>query len=186
MFRTRRKAFSLVEVVLAMGIAAIVLLSILALLPLGVKNNQISVEETRATSMLTTIEADLRNSHPDLNSGKSLIFGLPLPYKKDLASGRLVFNDALQPQILASGYSVHVDDSEQPVSGANGRSRYQVSVIYTQLPFAANSTNLSSLSALQARLVVNWPSANLSDPGSLTDLSRLSGYVESTISFPAP
>jgi uncharacterized protein (TIGR02598 family) len=58
-FRSRR-GFSLVEVTLALGVAAISLLAIFALLPVGVKTNQIAIEQTASTDVLSAVAADLR------------------------------------------------------------------------------------------------------------------------------
>jgi hypothetical protein len=56
----RRNAFSLVEVTLALGIAAVSLLAIFALLPVGVKTNQIATEQAASTDVLSAVAADLR------------------------------------------------------------------------------------------------------------------------------
>jgi hypothetical protein len=56
----KRRAFSLVEVTLALGVAAVSLLAIFALLPVGVKTTQTAIEQTAATDLLSAIAADLR------------------------------------------------------------------------------------------------------------------------------
>ena len=53
-------AFSLVEVTLALGVAAVSLLAIFALLPVGIKTNQVAIEQTASTDVLSAIIADLR------------------------------------------------------------------------------------------------------------------------------
>ena len=55
-----RGAFSLVETTLALGVAAISLLAIFALLPVGVKTNQLAIEQTASTDILSAVAADLR------------------------------------------------------------------------------------------------------------------------------
>ena len=57
--RCRRHAFSLIEVTLAIGVAAISLLTIFALLPLGVQTNQRSIEQTASADILSAITEDL-------------------------------------------------------------------------------------------------------------------------------
>jgi hypothetical protein len=47
---------------LALGIAAISLLAIFALLPVGVKTNQVAIEQTASTDVLSMVVADLRAS----------------------------------------------------------------------------------------------------------------------------
>jgi uncharacterized protein (TIGR02598 family) len=55
-----RAAFSLVEVTLALGVAAFCLLAVLGLLPIGVKTNQAATNETIANGILSAIISDLR------------------------------------------------------------------------------------------------------------------------------
>lgn len=52
--------FSLVEVTLALGIAAFCLITLFGLLPLGVKTNQSSISQTAAAAVLSSVMADLR------------------------------------------------------------------------------------------------------------------------------
>src|SRR5256884_2039571 len=52
--------FSLVEVTLALGVAAFCLIALLGLLPLGMQTNQSAVSQTAAASILSSLVADLR------------------------------------------------------------------------------------------------------------------------------
>ena len=52
--------FSLVEVTLALGIAAFCVIALLGLLPLGMQTNQSAVSQTAAASILSSVVADLR------------------------------------------------------------------------------------------------------------------------------
>lgn len=52
--------FSLVEVTLALGIAAFCLLALFGLLPLGLQANQNSISQAAAASVLSSVIADLR------------------------------------------------------------------------------------------------------------------------------
>lgn len=180
-----RRAFSLVEVVLALGIMAFALTTVLALLPLGVRSNQISAEESRAICILSTLEADLRNTHPLAQTpgnggtaGRSALFGLLLPYKWDPVTGAYSYNNVTEA--LAEGITtVGLDEGEQVVD-LSRRPPFQVSVFYTGIPAPG------SLEAMQARLIVSWPGTAENPAGSLTDLSKVRGFVESYITFPAP
>jgi type II secretory pathway pseudopilin PulG len=53
-------AFSLVEVTLALGVAAISLIVLLGLLPSGLKTQQSSIQQTTANQIISTIYSDLR------------------------------------------------------------------------------------------------------------------------------
>lgn len=52
--------FSLVEVTLALGVAAFCLIALFGLLPLGIQTNQSSISQTAAASVLSSVVADLR------------------------------------------------------------------------------------------------------------------------------
>ncbi|MBA3830793.1 MAG: hypothetical protein H0X34_02640 [Chthoniobacterales bacterium] len=52
-------AFSLVEVTLAIGIAAFCLLAVFGLMPVGLKSQQTAVEQTKANAIISQITADL-------------------------------------------------------------------------------------------------------------------------------
>ncbi len=171
--------FSLVEVVLALGIMAFCLMALIALLPMGIKSNQISAEEIRAVNLLGLLEADLRNTHPSANSGKSRLFGLALPYSTN-ADGSTACNLSLPTNSVSASTSTGLQDNEMPISyTANPRPRYQASVIYSSLPAAG------SLAPFQARLVINWPATNTTSPRELTT-GLGGGFVEASVTFPAP
>ena len=53
-------AFSLVEITLALGIAAFCLIAVLGMLPVGLKTQQGSVNQTKANAIILQIMADLR------------------------------------------------------------------------------------------------------------------------------
>jgi hypothetical protein len=57
---SKRGAFSLVEVTLALGVAAFCLLVLLGLLPAGVKTQQNSIQQTTANQIISTIFSSLR------------------------------------------------------------------------------------------------------------------------------
>jgi uncharacterized protein (TIGR02598 family) len=56
----RIAAFSLVEVVLALGVAAFALLAILGMMPTSLKTQQASIQQTTANAIISSIFADLR------------------------------------------------------------------------------------------------------------------------------
>src|SRR6266480_5453414 len=53
-------AFSLVEVTLALGVAAFALLAILGMLPVSLKTQQASIQQTTANQIISQIFSDLR------------------------------------------------------------------------------------------------------------------------------
>ena len=178
----RAKAFSLVEMALALGIATFALVSLLALLPVGIKTNQVSTEETRAVFLLSALEADLRNTHPQATgNGTSQLFGLVLPYKMDALGARTAANTAVPMGLVSPACSVGLNDDEKPVPySGSPRPRYQATVLYTKVPAAGSSA------PIQARLIVNWPAVPDANPAKLTSLKSVAGYVEAYVTFPAP
>jgi len=60
-----QKAFSLVEITMALGILTTSLAMMLTLLPAGLSTNQQSAHETLATGILSSVVTDLRYSKPE-------------------------------------------------------------------------------------------------------------------------
>jgi uncharacterized protein (TIGR02598 family) len=181
---SRQSAFSLIEVVIALGIAAFALIAILASLPIGLMLNRDSSDELHASNLLTMLAADLRNTDPRLNNGKSLVFGLQIPYQ--ISGTQVAFNGTIMPVTVAStaissSCTSGVDSLDNPITLADAPPAYQVSVIYTTLP-SGNPT----VTPIQARLVVSWPGLKSAKVSDLTDLSKVKGFVETYIAFPAP
>jgi len=56
----RASAFSLVEITFALGVAAFALLAVLGMLPIGLKTQQASIQQTTANSIISQIFSDLR------------------------------------------------------------------------------------------------------------------------------
>src|SRR5947208_15161423 len=58
--RAKTGAFSLVEVTLALGVAAFCLIAVLGLLPTSLKTQQASIQQTIANQIISQIFSDLR------------------------------------------------------------------------------------------------------------------------------
>lgn len=71
-----QKGFSLVEVTLALGIAAFCLIPLIGLMPLGINSNNTAIEQTAASNLATRLVADL-HATPSANSS-SPNFALPM------------------------------------------------------------------------------------------------------------
>ena len=182
-----RLAFSLVEVVLALAILSFAFTTIASLLPIGLRSNQSTVQQSRAANLLSMLDSDLRNTYPGANSGNSQTFGLTLPYKfVSSTSTRVVLKTTsditttIPVTTLSNAYTTGVSDNDAAVTLSSSPTPYQASVIYTSVP--ATSTSGSSI---QARLVISWP-ATSSSAVPVSQLVTGSGYVESFVTFPAP
>jgi uncharacterized protein (TIGR02598 family) len=67
-------AFSLVEVTLALGIAAFCLIAVFGLLPIGVQTNRNATSQTAATNIMAAVIADLRATPTTTNTSSQ--FGI--------------------------------------------------------------------------------------------------------------
>jgi len=68
--RCNNAAFSLVELTLALGVAALCLIAVFGLMPVGVQTNRNATSQTVATNIMAAVVADLRGT-PTANSRSS-------------------------------------------------------------------------------------------------------------------
>jgi uncharacterized protein (TIGR02598 family) len=81
-------AFSLVEVVLSLGIAAFCLVAMLGLLPSGLKSAKNTTDQTAAAIVLENVALDLRNTQTGGNS--TPLYGITLPAAGSPSAGNPV------------------------------------------------------------------------------------------------
>jgi uncharacterized protein (TIGR02598 family) len=135
-FRTRN-AFSLVEVTLALGVAAFSLLVIYSLLPVGLQTNRRAIEQTASVDILSAVAADLRATPvttPRGNATTSPQFGINIPAAGNAGTTTLFFNGTDQ-----------FAKSQQPDS------RYRVTMRFV------SSSGGGSKTATLADVRVTWP-----------------------------
>ena len=134
MKRQFTSAFSLVEVTLALGIAAFCLIAVFGLVPVAALTNRNAASQTRATNIMASVIADLRAT-PNANPTSTqfvITFG---------TCKRLYFNS--EGQVVSSGAC-------DPSTTAPATSRYQVNVTWSD----------SGWSQLRyADVKVTWPAA---------------------------
>src|ERR1700758_3344318 len=58
----RLHAFSLVELTLALGVAAFCLIAVSGLIPIGVQTNRNATSQTKATAILSSVISDIRTT----------------------------------------------------------------------------------------------------------------------------
>jgi uncharacterized protein (TIGR02598 family) len=124
-------AFSLVEVTLALGIAAFCLIAVFGLMPVGVQTNRNATSQTAAMNIISAVVTDLRTmpKTPGTWIGVSAQFGIPL-----------------QPS--TNRYVLYFDGQGQFTTSLSANSRYQLNVTF---PVKSNLT--------YANLKVTWPAA---------------------------
>jgi len=152
-FRSIPTAFSLIEVTLALGVAAVSLLTIFALLPISVKTNQLSSQQTAANSIISQIAADLRAAARLPPGQVSKQFSLD-PSKG--INGRW----DPTPQYIYFDYDGRPTGVNQSTAPSNAL--YRGTVTYRLPP-----TDTTSL----ADIKVTWPAAQ-------TDFTKVAGSVE--------
>lgn len=149
----KRPGFSLVEVTLALGVAAVSLLAISALLPVGLKTNQIAIEQRASTDILSAVVADLRATpvtNPRGGATTSPRFAIDLPANpvSSTTAVTLFFNTEGQ-------CSTDVEGSAKP-DGSSWNpplpTRYRVTITFVPNGAGARTATLVNLKA-------TWPAA---------------------------
>ncbi len=132
--RYKSYAFSLVELTLAMAVAAISLIAIFGLLTTGEQTNHAAAEQTAASSLLTAIANDLRATPP--GTAISLQFGIQIP---------------ANPVTARTATTLYLDSTGGASTSFTNASRYRVEVTF--LP------NTGGRAATLTHLRVTWPAA---------------------------
>jgi uncharacterized protein (TIGR02598 family) len=68
LIQSSNTAFSLVEIVIALGVASFSLTSMLGLLPVGLSNTHTATTQTGAMNLMTAISADIRTATSDTSA----------------------------------------------------------------------------------------------------------------------
>ncbi len=135
--------FSLVEVVLALGIAVFCLASVFALLPIGQSSNKDTLRETAAASLAASISTDLRAT--PVGGGNSPYFGLAIP-----AAGA-----------TGTTNSFYVNDDGVTNASPSGTSATYLATVVLTPPVSA------SRAATTAMILVTWPATPSVASGSM-------------------
>ncbi len=150
-------AFSLVELTLALGVAAFCMIAILGLLPAGVQTNRNATSQTSATNILAVVVADMRATPKSANTwtGTSPLFCIALGTPKTLyfdGEGRA---------------SADLAGLMNPCGGVNTatvQTRYRVTITF---PSTGNLT--------YADVKITWPAAT--DPNTTTPAGLLEMFA---------
>jgi len=166
--RHSRHGFSLVEVTLALGVAAVCLLAIFGLLPIGLNSNQASVEQTTAASLTRSIVSDLRSTPVATGTAAvSPTYQITFPLTTSTNSvSHTVWLDEW-------GAQVGVTDSTATaaqVAAKTSSPKYRAFITLT--PPATTSAK----SATFVRTVISWPA--FSDPTPNTNPKNAAGTYE--------
>ena len=135
----RRGAFTLVEVTLALGVAAVGFLAVFGLLPVGINSNQAAIEQTAAGSVLTAVAADLRSTPPSITTSPQ--FNIAIPANPVTASAT-----------VSRAYVTADGKYEAYASPLPADAHFLLTVTF--LPNGSNTR-----AATLAQLKVSWPAA---------------------------
>ncbi len=157
-------AFSLVEVTLALGIAAFCLIAVFGLIPVGVQTNRNANSQTAATNIIAAVVSDLRAT-PKANT-TSTQFGISVP--TDARTGVAQTCLPCATCWVAQTQTFAFDSQGQPVIPQNGRYRLSVTSV-------ANPTATAPGGAVFMVLKVTWPASV--DPCTVTPSGSIENFA---------
>jgi type II secretory pathway pseudopilin PulG len=136
-------AFSLVEVTLALGIAAFCLIAVFGLIPVAALTNRNATSQTAATNIMAAVVADLRATPMTISTSAQFALNIPA----DPTSPQ-------DPPPCSGTQTLYLNSKGQIVTTD---ARYRVVVTFVRNPSATRTTGVT-----YARLKVSWPA--LVDP----------------------
>jgi uncharacterized protein (TIGR02598 family) len=152
-------AFSLIEVTLALGIAAFCLITVVGLIPIAVQTNRNATSQTRATNIMAAVVSDLRATPNGLTT--SAQFAINVPANAATPA---------DPPPCSGTQTLYFNGEGQAVPAIGTDSRYRLIVTFVRNPAGATAPTY-------AKLKVSWPAAV--DPCATTP----SGSVEMFAAF---
>ena len=154
-------AFSLVEVTLALGIAAFCFIAVIGIVPVGVQTNRNATSQTVATNIMAAAITDLRATQKTKTASPQLGIPVPTDHTKGAASNCQPCASCWNAQTQTK----YFDGSGQlVVSSAAGL--YRVTLTLVQ-----NATATSTTGALFYDVRVTWPAQ--ADPCATTPSGSL-------------
>jgi len=152
-------AFSLVEVTLALGVAAFCLIAVFGLLPVGVQTNRNATSQSTATNIIASVAADLRATPNGVTPSAQFLINFPA----NAAS-------PADPPPCSGTQTLYFNREGQGTTAMGADSRYRLIITFVRNPTGATAPTY-------AKLKVSWPAAV--DPCTMTP----SGSVETFAAF---
>ena len=151
--RTQKRAsFTLVELVLALGVAAFCLIALIGMLPTAVKVQQASVQQTAANAITSEIIGDLRAAYRKPGNSNSSQFNIEL---KKLPPGQVA-------KYTPAALYFSLDGTQQ---NGQGGAVFKATITYYRTAADASATSTF------ANVVVSWPASQ-------DDLTKTAGHTE--------
>jgi type II secretory pathway pseudopilin PulG len=171
--RHHSAAFSLVEVTLALGVAAFALVAIFGLLPVGLNSNLASINQTTAASLATRISADLRKAQTVGTVLTSPFYQIPIPKAGAPNTMRTVFL-RLDGSAAQSSTPTLIDKDADVTQSP----RYRVTVYFYP---PQNVSGVVQRTATMARILITWPA--IVDKTAATPPKNYSGSFETVVAL---
>ena len=168
-----RRGFSLVEVVLALGIAAFCLVTVSGLLLFGVRSSDATFDQTAAAGIGAAVIAELQ--------GTPTPPPLPAPTQPTISSPRFMIPIPISGVSAANPVTFNIDQSGTvgPIGvGPTTASAYRVAVAFNVNPGTAT---VGQRCAISARVMVSWPA--LADPAASTWPQHALGSWETVVNL---
>src|SRR5438128_1073952 len=159
MKRRTWSAFSLIELTLALGIAAFCLIAVFGLMPIAVQTNRNATSQTAANGIIASVVADLRATPSGVTPSAQFAINLPT----NAAS-------PADPPPCSGTQTLYFNGEGQAATAMGADSRYRLIVTFVRNPTGATAPTY-------AKLKVSWPAAV--DPCATTP----SGSVEMFAAF---
>src|SRR5438552_1159374 len=156
-------AFSLVEIVLALGVAAFCLIAVLGMLPIGLKTQQASVNQTKANAIISQVVDDLR---ADVR--------LP-PGQASKAEGQWSNLHGHWALVAKPDTLFFTNDGDQ-IGNVNQSPAPPDAVFAATIKYLSPPTVTTSI----AKITIAWPAASVSiNPSTQeVDLSKVAGSID--------
>lgn len=146
------KGFSLLEVAIALSVAAFCLLAVIGLIPAGIASSRASSEQTRAIAIANAVEEDLRATplrnpaaYPAVGTLYSPRFGIAVPALSTSPTNLFLSEDGNPTGVPSARYRVTVTGPTQPSGAVRGGSVASVRVSW---PATAETNMAGSVETL--------------------------------------
>jgi uncharacterized protein (TIGR02598 family) len=167
-----RRGFSLIEVVLAIGVISFAMVALVALLPRGLQIAKNSTEEMRAINLVTAFSSDLESA--PLSSAQSANFKIaPIPWVTG-PNQVAVPNPGIS---IGTDLLFYADEGQSVSTGSSPDARYRITLRYTRAPGKSTDIPATNPNSIEALVTVSWPAAAT---------TNVEGRVESYLVFPKP
>jgi uncharacterized protein (TIGR02598 family) len=137
----RTLGFSLVELTLAIGIAAFCLITVFAMLPIAVQTNRNATSQTAANSIIASVIADMRATPNGVTPSSQFADNLPA----NAAS-------PADPPPCSGTQTLYFNGQGQAATALGADSRYRLIVTFVRNPAGATAPTYASLK-------LSWPAA---------------------------